>query len=121
MVTEISVRDSRCTWIGEVTWRHTATLREQLFDLLESRTSGPLFLDVTLVDRIDRTGVALLIGSNHRATALNRQLVLIDGSGLTSAALAGAGVRSGFVIHDPRNLGVSPATRWSGAVFTDPQ
>ncbi len=99
MMTEVRVRDSRCTWIGEVTWRHTATLREQIFDLLEAQMSDRLFLDVSSVEVIDRTGVALLIGSNHRATAMNRKLVLIDDTGLTTAALSDAGVLASFDIR----------------------
>ena len=99
MMTEVFVQESRCTWIGEVTWRHTATLREQIFDLLEAHTSDPLLLDVSSVERIDRTGVALLVGSNHRAASMKRQLVLIDDAGLITAALSAAGVRSSFVIH----------------------
>ncbi|HEY7857229.1 MAG TPA: STAS domain-containing protein [Candidatus Nanopelagicales bacterium] len=99
MMTEVRVREGRCTWIGEVTWRQTAMLREQIFDLLEADASAPLFLDVSSVERIDRTGVALLIGSNHRATAMNRHLVLIDDSGLIADALSDAGVRSSFDIR----------------------
>ncbi len=109
MITEVFVRDSRCTWSGEVTWRQTATLREQIFDLLELDTSAQVLLDVTLVTSIDRTGVALLIGSNHRAAVLHRQLVLIDGVGHVATALSDAGVRPSFVIHatDPTSPQVS--------------
>ena len=88
MITEVFVRDSRCTWSGEVTWRQTATLREQIFDLLQLDTSAQVLLDVTLVTSIDRTGVALLIGSNHRAAGVHRRLVLIDGVGHVATALS---------------------------------
>lgn len=99
MMTEVLVRESRCTWIGEVTWRHTATLREQIFDLLETDPPVPLFLDVSAVSCIDRTGVALLIGSNHRAAAMGRRLVLVDRTGLVTRTLAAAGVLPSFVIR----------------------
>lgn len=91
-----SVHDRHCSWHGELTWRRTAELRESLFDLLEVPTLDRLFLDVTAVDTIDRTGVALLVGGHHRAAAMSRRLVLVDRGGTVAGALSDAGVLAGF-------------------------
>lgn len=73
---------------GDVTWRETAGLREALFDLLEAPGQGGLSLDVRAVTRIDRTGVALLIGVNHRAAALGRPFTLLDAHGPVTRMLS---------------------------------
>lgn len=105
---EVRVVGSCLTWAGGVTWRHTAALREQIFDLLEEPAILQLFLDVSSVDRIDRTGVALLVGANQWAAAMNRQLVLIDRSGLITTALTDAKVRDDFVIRSDRTSQQAP-------------
>lgn len=110
MMTETRIRDSRCTWAGEVTWRDTATLREQLLDLLEAPGTGPVTVDVTGVERIDRTGIALLVGSSRRAAAIGRGLVLVDRAGIVSTALSGVGVRSSFSIRTGAEPAGDPAT-----------
>lgn len=111
MVSDIDVQQDRCTWIGEVTWRHTATLREQLLDLLELHRSGPVYLDVSAVERIDRIGVALLVGSNHRAHAMHRELVLVDRAGLVTNALRESGVSASFRIDALPPAGVGSFER----------
>ena len=77
-----------CVWAGEVTWRETAELREALFDLLETPGQCGPSLDVRAVTKIDRTGVALLIGANHRASALGRPLSLVDAYGPVTRKLS---------------------------------
>lgn len=94
-------RERRCSWCGELTWRRTAELREAVFDLLEQPGLRRLVLDVTGVEVIDRTGVALLVGCHHRAAAMSRTLVLVDGGGTVSDALSGAGVISAFAFDAP--------------------
>jgi anti-anti-sigma regulatory factor len=81
-----------------VTWRETAQLRERLFDEFEASGSTGVRLDVRRVQNIDQTGVALLIGANHRATAAGRRLVLIDANGPVTAALARMHMIPDFVI-----------------------
>jgi anti-anti-sigma regulatory factor len=76
-----------CSWSGPVTWRETAALREDLFDRLEASEGGTLWLDVRDVSVIDRTGVALLTGAQHRAHALQRGFVLIDTNGAVTTTL----------------------------------
>jgi anti-anti-sigma regulatory factor len=86
---------SRSVWTGEWTWRQVAELRERLFDEMDASADG-LCLDVRGVTGIDRTGVALLIGANHRARALGRPLALLDEDGPVTEALRGAHVLSDF-------------------------
>lgn len=78
-----------CVLAGEVTWRETSGLREALFDLLEAPGQDGLSLDVRAVTRIDRTGVALLIGANHRAAALGHRFTLLDEYGPVTRVLSG--------------------------------
>jgi len=84
-------------WIGEVTWREVARLREELFDQMDVRHDG-VSLDVRLVTVIDRTGLALLIGANHRAHSMGRPLTLVDDSGPVTSALTTAHVVADFSI-----------------------
>jgi anti-anti-sigma factor len=77
----------RGAWSGEVTWRETSALREALFDLLESPGPPTVHLDVCEVTTIDTTGLALLIGANHRAHGLGRSLVLVDRGGAVTRGL----------------------------------
>lgn len=77
-----------CVLAGEVTWRETAGLREALFDLLEAPGQERVSLDVRAVTRIDRTGVALLIGANHRAAALGLRFTLLDAHGPVTRVLS---------------------------------
>ena len=84
--------DSRCerasAWTGDVTWREVPAHREALFDDLEAAGSVGVRLDVRDVTVLDRTGIALLIGANHRAFARGERLVLIDSGGPVTAALS---------------------------------
>jgi len=73
-------------WIGEVTWRQAAELREQLFDEMDHHETG-VCVDVRLVTEIDRIGVALLIGANLRGKAIGRPLSLLDANGPVSDEL----------------------------------
>jgi len=77
-----------CRWTGAVTWRETAGLREGLLDQLEAGINGALWLDVRQVTVIDRCGIGLLIGAQHRAQAMRRKLVLIDAMGTVTSTLA---------------------------------
>ena len=83
--------------VGELTWRHVAELREALFDEMDACDCG-LCLDVRRVTEIDRTGVALLIGANHRALSMGKPLTLMDPSGVVAAALARAHVTTDFQV-----------------------
>jgi len=85
-------------WGGPITWRETADLREALFDELEVPGLTGLRLDVRAVTAIDRTGVGLLIGANHRAAANGRRLILIDNGGLVTAALSALHMLKDFLI-----------------------
>ena len=77
---------SPSVWTGEVTWRQVAELREELFDAMDVGT-GDQGLDVRGVTLIDRTGIALLIGANHRSRSLGGRLVLLDDEGPVTVAL----------------------------------
>ena len=94
-------------WVGEVTWREVADLRESLFDAMDAHLVG-VQLDVRLVTFIDRTGIALLIGANHRSHSMGRPLILLDDNGPVTAALTGAHVGGDFTVV--RTSGV-PAQR----------
>lgn len=85
---------------GEITWRVTATLRERLFDELEVDGVTGLRLDVREVSSIDRNGVALLVGLNHRAAVAGRGLILIDRNGPVTKALAAMHLLRNFVVTD---------------------
>jgi anti-anti-sigma regulatory factor len=97
-------------WTGEVTWRQVAALRERLFDEMDA-SAGGLCLDVRGVTGIDRTGVALLIGANHRAWALGRPLELLDEDGPVTEALRNAHALSEFGLVQSSGLtGPPPGT-----------
>ena len=74
-------------WSGEITWRTTAHLRDDLYNLLESSGSTMVRLDVSAVTGIDGAGIAVLIGANHRAAAMGLRLVLIDRAGPVTTSL----------------------------------
>jgi len=82
-------------WTGEVTWRQVADLREEFFDAMDVG-AGDLGLDVRGVTVIDRTGIALLIGANHRARSMGRALVLLDADGPVTEALRRAHALTDF-------------------------
>ena len=86
-------------WIGDVTWREVAALRDHLLDRLERAGISGLALDVREVTEIDAPGVALLIGANFRAACSGRQLVLIDDDGgAVSTALSHRRVLPNFEV-----------------------
>jgi len=78
----------------------TASLREPLFHGLEIAGHTGVRLDVRDVTSIDRSGVALLIGANHRARAAGRQLILVDHDGPVTAALTAMHVLRGFLVTE---------------------
>jgi len=84
-------------WVGEVTWRQAAELREQLFDAMDRDETG-VCVDVRLVTEIDRIGVALLIGGNLRGKAIGRALSLLDANGPVSRELTRARLISEFSV-----------------------
>ena len=75
-------------WAGDVDWQATGRLREALFHGLEVTGQTGVRLDVRAVTSIGRGGVALLIGANHRASAVGRRLLIVDSNGPVTAALA---------------------------------
>ena len=97
--TEIAGVHQACRWTGEVTWRETADLREDLLDQLEAGVSGALWLDVRAVSVIDRCGIALLIGAQHWVQAMTRGLVLIDAIGPVTSTMARLGLLDQFHIE----------------------
>jgi methanogenic corrinoid protein MtbC1 len=90
-------------WDGEVTWRDVADLREGLFDAMDAQVAS-VHLDVRLVTVIDRTGIALLIGANHRSHTMRRPLVLVDDNGPVTAALTAARVATDFTLTRSSDL-----------------
>jgi len=90
--------ERQSVWVGEVTWREVADLREALFDELEVPGYVGLRLDVRRVTLIDRPGSALLIGANHRAVAIGRRLVLVDANGPVTVALSKLHVLKDFLV-----------------------
>ena len=55
-------------------------------------------LDVRAVTRINRGGVAILVGANHRAAAVGRRLILVDADGPVTTALAALRLLGGFYV-----------------------
>ena len=53
-----------------------ASVRQQLYTTLASRESPRVALDLSAIDYISSTGIALLIGSKRRVDAANGRLVL---------------------------------------------
>ena len=86
-------------WVGDVTWRRTASLREALFDGLERAGATGVCLDVRGVNSIDRIGIALLIGANHRATSIGSRLTLVDAHGAITEALCHMRLSEMFLIR----------------------
>jgi ABC-type transporter Mla MlaB component len=91
------------TWVGEVTWRQVAELREQLFDEMDQQETG-VCVDVRLVTEIDRIGVALLVGANLRGKAIGRPLSLLDANGPVSVELTRTRLISEFTITEASTL-----------------
>jgi len=75
-------------WTGRIGTPGTATLRDTLFDALEVPGSIGVRLDVRGVTSINRGGLAILVGANHRAAAVGRKLTIVDGNGPVTRALA---------------------------------
>ena len=75
-------------WAGDVDWQTVGRLREALFDGLEVAGKTSVHLDVRAVTSIGRGGAALLIGANHRASAVGRRLLIVDSHGPVTSALA---------------------------------
>jgi anti-anti-sigma factor len=98
-------------WTGDVTWHVTADLRDALFDQLEAPGRPGVRLDVRGVSSIDKTGVALLIGANHRAAARGRRLELVDTDGPVTRALAAMHLLRDFVVTQLIGAG-DPGTSW---------
>ena len=83
-------------WAGDISGQVTATLREPLFEALEVTGQTGVRLDVREVRSIDRSGIALLVGANHRAAALGRLFVLTDNNGPVTRALSALQLLNGF-------------------------
>ncbi len=62
---------------GRVDGSTVAGLRETLHAAVDS-SDGPIVVDVAGVDTIDVTGLAMLIGTRRRASALGHELLLRD-------------------------------------------
>jgi len=90
-------------WVGEVTWRQVAELRESLFDEMDQHDTE-LCVDVRLVTEIDRIGVALLIGANLRAKAIGRPLSLLDANGPVTVELTRARLINEFTMTEASTL-----------------
>ncbi len=85
-------------WRGAVTSQETPELREWLFDLLDAPGGTSLRVDVRGVTSIDRSGIGVLIGANHRAAAAGRTFVLIDSGGPVSQALRRIHLLDSFLV-----------------------
>jgi anti-anti-sigma factor len=103
-------------WWGAVTSRETPELRERLFDLLDTPGATSLRVDVRGVTSIDRSGIGVLIGANHRAAATGRTFVLIDSGGPVSQALRRTHLLDSFLVtqvvpadHDLVGMARAPA------------
>jgi len=79
--------DPVLTWTGPLTFPDLAARRAELFDLLESRGTEIVWLDVRDVTDVDRAGVGVFLGAHRRAVALGRQLVVLDDVGPVTATL----------------------------------
>ncbi len=106
-------------WVGDVTWRQVAELREALFDQMDACDRG-VRLDVRRVTEIDRTGVALLIGANHRARSMGKPLTLVDDGGVVTQALARAQVVSDFQMDNDGSARSGGAAAARGRVAAGP-
>ncbi len=114
-------------WEGEVTWREVADLRERLFDAMDAMAVG-VQLDVRLVTVIDRTGLGLLIGANHRSHSMRRPLILVDDDGPVTAALTASHVVTDFNLERAAGVPVQHAdlagepddSQQAGAAATPP-
>jgi anti-anti-sigma factor len=87
-------------WDGDVDWRTTSRLREDLLDGMEVPGQSGVRLDVRGVRSIDRCGIALLIGANFRASAVGRHLVLVDAQGPVIRALEGRHILGEFEVNE---------------------
>jgi len=70
--------DLLTTWTERVTSKQAAALREILLGEFTAVEYPGVPLDVRRVTEIDRSGIELAIGADHRGAATGRRLVLID-------------------------------------------
>ena len=88
------------TWTGQVTFQETSALREELLAALAANPDASLWLDVRGVTQIDRSGIAVLVGVQHRTATLGRLFVLVDTRGVVSEALSRMHLIRSFLVTE---------------------
>jgi len=98
-------------WSGDVDWQTVGCLREALFDGLEVAGKTGVHLDVRAVTSIGLGGAALLIGANHRASAVGRSLLIVDSNGPVTSALTALHILRDFNVTQLIASGEDPGSQ----------
>jgi anti-anti-sigma factor len=93
---------------GGLDFAAASALREQLIDVLH-RGTDLLILDLSQVLSCDTAGLAVLIGTQRRATLLGAKMRLLAPSSPVTKVLRSTGLDRSFTIHATDQVTVSPA------------
>lgn len=85
---------------GELDIATAPDLREQLLEILDRRTPNRLVLDLSKLDFIDSSGVAVLVNTERRAKLLGCTLALAAPQAQASRVLEICGLDRSFPIYE---------------------
>jgi anti-anti-sigma factor len=100
---------------GELGIASAPALREQLRGLL--RTASQLIIDLSAVEHADASGLAVLVGSGHRARLLGGSLRLAAPSPEVASVLSATGINQHLDIFATVRAAIAGQPRLSEAIF----
>ncbi len=100
---------------GDLGIASASALREQLRSLL--RAASQLIIDLSAVERADASGLAVLVGSGHRARLLGGSLRLAAPSPEVARVLSAAGINQHLDIFPTVQAAITGQPRQPEAIF----
>ena len=100
---------------GDLGIASAPALREQLRSLL--RAASQLIIDLSAVERADASGLAVLVGSGHRARLLGGSLRLAAPSPEVARVLSAAGINQHLDIFPTVRAAITGQPRLPEAIF----
>ena len=100
---------------GELGIASAPALREQLRSLL--RAASQLIIDLSAVEHADANGLAVLVGSGHRARLLGGSLRLAAPSPEVARVLSATGINQHLDIFPTVRAAITGQPRLPGAIF----
>jgi anti-sigma B factor antagonist len=100
---------------GDLGIASAPALREQLISLL--RAASQLIIDLSAVERADASGLAVLVGSGHRARLLGGSLRLAAPSPEVARVLSAAGINQHLDIFPTVRAAITGQPRQPEAIF----